>query len=75
MKAVVINSQNEIIAEVELSENAREVEVAGTVTIEGAPVNRRTYTVSRSKANLARAARMDLDTLTKRTYKGSDFYI
>lgn len=74
MKSVVINSQNEIIATVEASEDIREIEVAGAITVDGAPVNRRAYKVSRSQANLKRASQMDLDELTKRSHNGFEFY-
>ena len=74
MQVAVINTQNEIIYLADLADDIKAIEVAGAITIDGAPVNRHTYKVSRSKANLARAARMDLDLLTKHTYNGFDFY-
>jgi len=73
MNAVVINRQNDIIGTV--STEAREVEVAGAVTIDGTPVNVRTYRVSRSKANIARAARMwDCSSLISNEHNGRVFY-
>ncbi len=74
MKALVINSQNDILFSVDVAEDVREIEVAGALTIDGAPVNRRTYRVTRSKANFARAARMEVDTLIRHSYNGLEFY-
>lgn len=74
MKAVILNTRNQIVFLADLPEGVREVEVAGTTTSDGAPVNRRTYKVSRSKANIDQASRMDLDTLSRHSYNGLEFY-
>ncbi len=74
MKALILNSRNEIIFTADLDEKVREIEVAGAIAINGEPVNRRTYKVSRSKANYKRAERMDLDALTLHTFNGFVFY-
>jgi hypothetical protein len=73
MNAVVINSSNDIIFTT-VDTDAREIEVAGAITIDGAPVNVRTHRVSRSKANLAKAARMDYRGLTRHSHNGRVFY-
>ncbi|RTB44140.1 hypothetical protein [Pseudomonas aeruginosa] len=74
MKALVISRSNAILYIVDVPDDIREIEIAGTVTIDGAPVNRRTYKISRSKYNFKCAARMDLDFLVGRRYKGFEFF-
>ena len=72
MKSVVINSRNQVIHTVDT--DAREVVIAGAVARDGAPVNTHTHRVSRSKVNLAKAARMDYCGLVRREHNDQVFY-
>lgn len=72
MNAAIINNRNEVIFSADIAEGVREIEVAGAMTAEGYPVNRKTYRVSRSQRNLAKAAREEL--LTKRAHGDLTFY-
>ena len=63
MNAVVINKRNEIIGAIAADASVKEVEFAGAIALGGDPVNVKTFRVSRSKANMARAAKMDFDAL------------
>lgn len=74
MKALIINSQNDILFTADLDEGVREIEIAGAIAHDGAPVNRHIYKVTRSQANLKRAERMDLDHLKRHTYRDLVFY-
>ena len=75
MNALILNTQGDILFTADVAEGINRIDVAGAVTIEGAPVNVRTFRVSRSKANWKRAERMDIDRLTKREHRGEKFYI
>lgn len=56
MKAALLNSNGKVIGEVfEAPSAGNSIEVAGAFTIDGSPVNVRTYKISRSKANLKKA--------------------
>lgn len=73
MKAVIINSQNEIIGLLN-EETGREIEVAGAIAHDGSPVNRTSYKVSRSAANLARATRSDAQFANRHEHNGLVFF-
>lgn len=73
MNAVIINNKNDIIATVSGFEG-REIEVAGAITIDGAPVNVRTYRVSRSKANIERARNSCAGSAVKHTHMNRVFF-
>ena len=72
MNAAILNNRNEVIFSADVVEGVREIEVAGAIDINGYPVNRKTYRVSRSQRNLAKAAREEL--LTERTHGDLVFY-
>ncbi|MFT0139006.1 hypothetical protein ACEK07_22955 [Alcanivoracaceae bacterium MT1] len=72
MNAAILNDRNEVVFSADVAEGVREIEVAGAIDINGYPVNRKTYRVSRSRRNLAKAAREDL--LAERTYGDLVFY-
>lgn len=74
MNAVVINSRNEIIGTINADVAVSEVEFAGGIALSGDPVNVKTHRVSRSKANLGRAARMDFCGLSRHEKHGRVFY-
>lgn len=74
MNAVVINSRNEIIGTIAADTGIKEVEFAGAIALGGDPVNVKTCRVSRSKANLARAAKMDFCGMTRHEKNGRVFY-
>jgi hypothetical protein len=71
-KAVIINRENDIIGLLAGDFQGNEVDVAGAVTIEGDPVNVRTYRVSRSARNLAR--RTECQFATRHERAGRVFY-
>lgn len=75
MNALILNAQGDILYTADVPEGVTRIEVAGAVTIDGAPVNVRTYRVSRSKANWKRAGRMDIERLRKSEHRGIPFYI
>ena len=74
MNAAVISNQNaEVIYTV--STDAKAIEFAGAVTIDGSPVNVSTHRVSRSKANLAAAAgKAGVESLIRHEHNGRVFY-
>ena len=73
MNAAIINDRNEVIFSADVAKDVREIEVAGAIDINGYPVNRKTYRVSRSQRNLAKAAREE--SLIERTCGDIVFYI
>ncbi|MGY2222426.1 hypothetical protein ACW9IK_07010 [Pseudomonas gingeri] len=75
MNALVINSSNKILFEASADTQATTIEVAGAVTVDGAPINRHTYKLTRSIANQKRASRMELDQLKRHDYNGLVFYV
>lgn len=72
MNAAILNNRNEVIFSADVAEGVREIAVAGAIDINGYPVNCKTYRVSRSQRNLAKAAREEL--LTERTHGDLVFY-
>lgn len=74
MNAVVINSRNEIIGTIAADSAVKEIEFAGAIALGGDPVNVKKHRVSRSKANMARAARMDFCALSRHEKNGRVFY-
>lgn len=75
MKALAIDGQGKIVYGLDVAAEVRSVDVAGAVTVEGSPVNMRSFRVSRSQANLKRATSMDLVQLTECSHRGQIFYI
>lgn len=73
MKAVIINGKNEIIGLLN-EETGNEIEVAGAIALDGSPVNRKTYKVSRSVKNLTRAARSDAQFASRHEHNGFIFF-
>lgn len=57
MRAALLDKQNNVIGEVyDAPEKGHSIEVAGCFTINGDPVNVKTYKISRSKKNLEKAS-------------------
>ena len=57
MKAALLNRDGKVIGEVfGAPEKGNSIDVAGSFTINSDPVNVRTYKISRSRANLQKAA-------------------
>ena len=75
MNALILNAQGDILFVADVPEGVTRIKVAVAVTLGGAPVNVRSFRVSRSKANWKRAERMDLDPLRKIEHRGTPFYI
>lgn len=75
MNALILNAQGDILFVADVPEGVTRIEVAGAVTTDGAPVNVRSFRVSRSKANWKRAERMDIERLRKIEHRGTPFYI
>lgn len=74
--AAIVNEQGQVVFPAVVPEGIGEVSVAGAVTTEGAPVNVRSYRVSRSKRNLGAAADgWNVPQLTARSYQGEAFYL
>jgi hypothetical protein len=72
MNAAILNNRNEVIFSADVAEGVREIEVAGAIDINGYPVNRKTYRVSRSQRNLAKAVREE--SLIERAHGDLVFY-
>lgn len=72
MNAAIINERNEVIFSADVAKGVREIEIAGAIDVNGYPINRKTYRVSRSQRNLAKAAREEL--LIERNYGDLVFY-
>ncbi|RFA24372.1 hypothetical protein CAI21_21940 [Alkalilimnicola ehrlichii] len=76
MNAAIINERNQVVFSAEVAEGVREIEVAGAVDINGYPINRKTFRVSRSKRNLAKAAdAFEVPMLSERQYRDLTFYV
>ena len=73
IQAVIINRENDIIGFLD-ADIGKEVEVAGAIALDGCPVNRKTYRVSSSKANLEKALRTDAEFATRHEHSGFVFY-
>jgi hypothetical protein len=74
--AAIVNDHGQVVFSAVVPEGIGEVSVAGAVTTEGAPVNVRSYWVSRSKRNLGTAADgWNVPQLTARSYQGEAFYL
>ena len=74
IQAVIINRENDIIGFLD-ADIGKEVEVAGAIALDGGPVNRKTYRVSSSKANLEKALlRTDAEFATRHEHSGFVFY-
>ena len=73
MNATVLSKNGAVIYTV--TTDAKEVDIAGAVTIDGSPVNVITRRVSRSKANLAAADKAGVDGLVQREHNGRVFYM
>ena len=54
--AALLDSQGNVIAEVRNAPEGNTIDIAGAETIDGDPVNVRTYKLSRSLRNLKKAA-------------------
>lgn len=74
MNAVVINNRNEIIGTIFADASVKEIEYAGAVALGGGPVNVSLRRVSRSKANLARAAKREDCCMTRHEHNDRVFY-
>ena len=73
MKAAMLDKSGNVIGEVfDAPEKGYYIELAGNFTINGDPVNVRTYKISRSKKNLAAAKYTQA--VIKITIKKSDYY-
>lgn len=71
--AVMSNQNNEVIYTV--ATDAKEIEFAGAVTADGAPVNVSTHRVSHSKANMAAADKTGVNSLVRREHNGRVFFV
>jgi len=66
--AAILDQFNEVVFTADVPKGIREVEVAGTTDANGYPINVKTFKVSRSKKNLAKAAEAEL----VKWHKGTD---
>ena len=73
IQAVVIDKNSEVIALLDI-DPGKEIEIAGAISIDGSPVNRKSFKVSSSKANLTKAAQSDAQFATRHEHKGFVFY-
>jgi hypothetical protein len=71
MQNAILNTRNEIIGYTDV--DSREIEIAGAVALGGAPVNRRTYRVSKSKANRAKLC-VEMPVAVSHEHNGVVFY-
>lgn len=72
-QAVILTSDNDILALLD-TDPGKEIEVAGAIAIDGSPVNRKTYRVSNSKANLKKARRCDAQFAARHEHRGFVFF-
>lgn len=72
MLKVIINSQNAIIGSV--VSDAASIELAGAVALDGSPVNVKQVRLSASKANLSKAAKLDIASAVRREKGGRVFF-
>ena len=73
MKAVILSNSGKILGLLK-DEEKGQVEVAGAIAIDGAPVNRKSYRVSSSKVNLAKGSNSDAGYASRHEHNGLVFY-
>ncbi len=71
--SVVMSRDGKVLFTVETEESS--IDVAGAISADGAPVNIKSYKISRSKKNLSMAEKVDYCGLVRREHNGHVFYV